>query len=309
MVTGELNWQALARLDAQALLLSFGLLGLNYLLGGGRLYWLAKLADAPLTLAKGVRAYLLGLVAAAVTPGGSGNTPAVGVSLQKSGLAAVEAWSVTLYIAVLDLFFIAWSVPLSLALLGVKTQLLEPRSATVLAVAVFIVGLGLWFVLSYRLAWLEFLTRWLFGLKWLKRWQERALDFHGELERATTLMARRPLWLHVSLAVMTALQHTTNYLIFYVIAAALGDIAFWSSLAAVHASTLASYIVPVPGGSGFLEVAVTTLVGSNIAVPAVVAWRLITFYTRFLIAPFVGGSLALSELSSGEKETEREGYS
>ena len=301
MFTGDLNWQALTRLNARALLLSFSLLGLNYLLGGGRLYWLARLADASITFARCVRAYLLGLVAAAVTPGGSGNAPAVGVSLQKSGLPAVQAWSVTLYIALLDLFFVAWSVPVSLAVLGVRTQLLEPRSATLLASAVFLVGLGLWFLLSYRLAWLEFLTRWLFNLKWLKRWQERALTFHGELETATTLMARRPLWLHVALAVLTALQHTTNYLIFYVVAATLGDVALWSSLAAVHASTLASYLMPVPGGSGFLEVAVTTLVGSSIAVPAVVAWRLITFYTRFLIAPFVGGSLVLSELGTGER--------
>ena len=197
-------------------------------------------------------------------------------------------------------------MPLSLGILGVRTRLLERgRSATLLAGAVFLVGLGLWYLLSYRLGWLETLTRWLFKLRWLRRWQERALTFHGELERATTLMARRPLWLHAVLATLTAVQHTTNYLIFYVIAAALGAVPLWSSLAAVHASTLASYIVPVPGGSGFLEVAVTTLVGGSIAVPAVVAWRLVTFYTRFLIAPFVGGSLALSALTGEREKGER----
>ena len=97
------------------------------------------------------------------------------------------------------------------------------------------------------------------------------------------------------------LQHLSNYLIFYTVAAALGRANLLPTLAVVHLSTFASYIVPTPGGSGFLEVAMTSLLGSRSA-PAVVAWRLISFYTRFLIAPFVGGALVAKLAAKGREE-------
>ena len=93
----------MATLDAPVLLLGFGLLGLNYLLGGLRLCWLTSLVGEKVSFWANLRAYLLGLVSAAVTPGGSGNVPAVALGLQQAGVVATKAWSVTLYTSTLDL--------------------------------------------------------------------------------------------------------------------------------------------------------------------------------------------------------------
>lgn len=300
LALGDLNWRALAQLEPFTLLLAFTLLGLNYLIGGLRLTALSGLVHPRISLWRGVSAYIMGLISAAVTPGGSGNTPAVALSLQQGGVPTPEAWSLALYLAVLDLFFMAWSLPLSLGILAQTTQLLSARAAAGLSVAAAFSCLGLWFVLSYRLDLLEQLIRRLFALRFLERWQSRALAFHAELGRTTALMARRPLWVQLPLAALTTLQHSTNYLIFFVIASALGEVPLWSTLAAVHSSTFASYAAPVPGGSGFLEVAVTYLLRGNraVAVPALVAWRLICFYSRFLLAPFVGGALLASYRTS-----------
>jgi len=263
---------------------------------------LSALVRPRISLWRGINAYILGLISAAVTPGGSGNTPAVALSLRQGGVATPEAWSLALYLAILDLFFMAWSLPLSLGVLALNTQLLSKSTAAGLGVTSAFICLGLWFVLSYRLRWLEGLIRRLFALKFLERWQARALTFHAGLSRATALMARRPLWVHLPLAVLTTLQHSSNYLIFFVIASALGEVPLWPTLAAVHSSTFASYAVPLPGGSGFLEVAVTYLLRGNraVAVPALVAWRLVSFYSRFLVAPFVGGALLASYRASKE---------
>ena len=291
-IGGDLDWHALAALDAKTLFISFGLLLANYLLGGLRLRWLSSLAGGKIRFYQGVRAYLLGLIGAAITPGGSGNAPAVGLSLRKTSLSSAQAWSVTLYTSILDLFFFAWSVPLSLVILGSRTRFLS-GGAVGMALAVSLVFLGLWYVFAYRLVWLRRTVGWLFRQRFFRRWQDRAEGFFESLTEGTALITRQPLWVQVPLAGLTAAQHISNYLIFFVITSALRTTPLWSSLAVVHLSTILTYVTPTPGGSGFLEVAVTSLLGSRVA-PAVITWRLISFYSRFLLAPFIGGALIAS---------------
>ena len=102
----------LTRVPPWALLTGFGLLLLNYLCGGLRIVLLTRVLKHPIDPWRSTRAYMLGLFSSAITPGGSGQAPATVLALIRDGLSPVESMSVTVYVWVLDIFFLAWSVPL-----------------------------------------------------------------------------------------------------------------------------------------------------------------------------------------------------
>ena len=87
---------------------------------------LARILKRPLGMWPSTRAYILGLFSSAVTPGGSGQAPAVVLALIRDGLSPAHSMSITVYVWVLDLFYLAWSVPAGLLILSRTTNLFEP---------------------------------------------------------------------------------------------------------------------------------------------------------------------------------------
>src|SRR5690606_31010812 len=103
------NLASVTRLPLWALGLGAVLVGVNYLAGAVRLHLLTAMVDHPITLVGAVRAYALGLFSAALTPGNAGQAPAVVLSFTGDGMPASRAWSVNLYVWVLDLVLLTYS--------------------------------------------------------------------------------------------------------------------------------------------------------------------------------------------------------
>ena len=280
-----------------ALTLSTALVLVNFLCGAVRLCVLARVSGAPLSLWQGLRAYLLGRFSDLVTPGGSGQMPVMGLALIRGGVEASKAWAATLYTAILDLLFFGGTVPLALLLLSTSVGL--PVDSLLLpALALSVAFLGVWYLLAYRLEWLEPALGQLFSLSLLARWREDALTSFGKLGEATALVSRRPL-VQLALLALTAPLHLSNYAVFYVVAASLGaELEPLLTLATVLVASVTSFVVPTPGGSGYTEFATLSLFelqtdAAQVA-PALVVWRVFNYYVFFLIGPALGGTLLRS---------------
>ena len=283
---------------AWALAAGAALTASNYLFGALRLTLLTRLTGDPVGFGRSLRAYALGLLSAAITPGGSGQAPAVVLSLVHDGVPAARAWSVNVYVWILDLFFLTWSVPIGLVVMGQSTDLLGSASPVLLAVVLSAVFLSLNVVLSYRLHWIKAIVAPVMRLPWLRRWRVPALDFFDRVATATGELSRRGLGFQGVLHMLTAGLYIATYLAFYAEALGLGgNPPLLPTIAAVQLPMVVSFLFPTPGGAGLLEIAAASLFtaeGSSGQVgAAILAWRLLTYYSRYAIGPALGGSVLL----------------
>lgn len=270
----------------------------NYLAGATRLSLLTRLTGQPVGFGRALRAYALGLLSAAITPGGSGQAPAVVLSLVRDGMPAARAWSVNVYVWVVDLFFLSWSIPIGLVALGHSTDLLRGASPVVLAVILSAAMLSLNYLLAFRLHWVKAIVGPVMRLTWLRRWREPALDFLDRVAGATGQLSRRGIGLQIVLHILTASLYIATYLAFYVIAVGLGgQPPILPTIAAVQLPMVLAVIFPTPGGAGLTEIAAASLFtaeGSRGSIgAAILAWRLLTYYSRYAIGPALGGSVLL----------------
>ena len=266
----------------------------NYLCGSLRLVMLTRIVGKPVGLWRAARAYLFGLFSKAVTPSGSGNLPAVVLSLVRDGLPAATAWSVTLYTSILDLFFFALSVPFALALVSADAATGHSPLWAALPIGGFFLAFA--YVLAYHITAFTRGVAVLFSIKPLKRWQRPAIRSTRKLTATTGTVTRAPLLERIALFILTALLHTAMYLILYIFLKGLGaSLPLLPTLAVIQLATVVSFVVPTPGGSGFIEVAVSYGLSresqSSVITPAVVAWRAFGYYSIFLIGPALGGTL------------------
>jgi uncharacterized protein (TIRG00374 family) len=289
---------SVAQVPVWAWLAGAGLTALNYLLGALRLTLLTRLTGQPVGFARSLRAYALGLLSAAITPGGSGQAPAVVLSLVRDGLPAARAWSVNVYVWVVDLFFLTWSVPIGLVVLGHSTDLLGRTSPVLLAVVLGLTFLTLNYLLAYRLLWVKAIVGPVMRIAWLRRWRAGTLDFLDRVAAATGRLSRRGVGLQAVLHLLTAGLYLATFLAFYVMVAGLGgNPPLLPTLAAVQLPMVVSFLFPTPGGAGLLEIAAASLFaaeGSTGQVgAAILAWRLLTYYSRYAIGPALGGTVLL----------------
>jgi len=295
---------SVAAVPAWALLVGAALTAVNYLFGALRLTLLTRLTGQPVGFARSLRAYALGLLSAAVTPGGSGQAPAVVLSLVRDGLPAARAWSVNVYVWVLDLFFLTWSVPIGLVVLGHSTDLLKRTSPVLLALVLGAAFLSLNYLLAFRLHWVKAIVGPVMRIAWLRRWRAGALDFLDRVAHATGQLSRRGLGLQALLHLLTAGLYLATFVAFYVIVAGLGgNPPLLPTLAAVQLPMVISFLFPTPGGAGLLEIAAASLFaaeGSTGQVGAAIfAWRLLTYYSRYAIGPALGGTVLLRSRKRG----------
>ncbi len=295
----------LFRLKNWAIFTSLGLLLLSYLAGASRLVVLARLMGKRINFLRAVRAYILGLFSAAVTPSGSGNAIAIAFSLQRDGLKPPTAWSITIYTSVLDLLFFAWSAPLALLILGLTQKNSYSQLLLWVALPTGLLLLGLWYLLAFRLSWLNNFVATVFSLQFIKRWQRPALRFVKQLTVATATMTSGSLSSHLLLQLATMLLHLSGYAILFVFAVSLGaKLTLWSTLAIVLLVSILSYMIPTPGGSGYLEFAVSFMFvqqsSASIITPAVLAWRGFSYYLNLILGPLLGGPILAKSLSGSQ---------
>lgn len=285
---------SLARIPASATAIGIGLLLLNYLAAALRLKILVRMAKHDLSLAACLRAYALGLFTSAITPGSAGQAPAVVLSLARDGMPAARAWSVNVYVWVLDLVLLAYSVPISLLLVGRSLPLVRIDRPEIFAVLIAAATAALIWVLLFRLHWLSALLKALFRLRWLRRWRLSVADFTQRLEAASSELRGGGTATRFTLHLLTAVIYFSTLLTFWVMVRAFNPGAqLLSTMATAQIPTVLAAFFPTPGGAGILEIFTASLMRAGSArdvAAAILGWRLITFYSRLIIGPALGAA-------------------
>lgn len=291
---GELS-PAYLLLAALALLASF-------VLSATRLQFISRALGFKVKLPHAVRAHVLGMFSAAVTPGGSGSMPGLALTLGLQGMGHAKAWAAAIATLAADTTFHAWAMPLSLiTLYGMGAYPRTPLWAT-LGVVTIVLTLALAYVLLFRVAWLRpILSGVMRGP--LLRFRRKALRFADGFIASSQTLATAPLWQHAVIQLLTALAWTAYFMVLYFLLAGLGvRIDVWLALTGQTVVTVMSTFVPTPGASGFLEIVLSWFLvgrGSGEAGPvAVFVWRLLTFYSLFVLGPLLGGYLIVRQAAA-----------
>src|SRR5690606_10693417 len=199
---------------------------------------------------------------------------------------------------------------------GRSTRLLSFASPWLLAgIAVTVALLMLW-LLIYRLSWLVRLAKGLFRVRWLRRWRASVSEFLSRFEAATGDLLKGSIAQRFTLHLLTALVYFSTLFTFYVLVAAMQpEVPLVLALAVAQVPTVLSTFFPTPGGAGLLEIFTASLMlagtgHADAANPsqvlsepanvdretrgtiaaAILAWRLLTYYSRFLVAPALGAA-------------------
>lgn len=241
-----------------------GLAAVGYAAGALRLVILARRAGENLGFIPALRAYAVGLLMAALTPGSAGQAPAVALSLVRGGMSAATAWTINVRVWILDLVFLAWSLPLSILVLGRATRLLSGAKPELIAGAVFL-GAGLMVaLLLFRLRWLISAAAWLTKLPGIRRWRARLQGFLERLNVTSANLMPAPWYHHVLLHLTSFTVYFTTYFTFFVVVVAMRPATTpLVAMASAQVPTVASSLFPTPGGTGLLEVGTASLMRLN----------------------------------------------
>ena len=284
----------LGRVSLATLAAGIAWTSLNYLAGAVRLWLLTRRTAARIGIWRCARAHALGLFSAAVTPSGSGQAPAIVLALVGDGVPHPNAWAIVVRIWSLDLTFLAWAVPGAAIVLGsaglpfdVSPWLAGAAGLALLTVAI---------LLRTNLGALRRVALLVTAARPMRRFRRRSVRFLARLERANRMASGNTLPMRVGLHASTIAVYAGTYVTFDVIAGGLGsEASFAVTIAAVLLPTIASFVIPTPGGSGFIEVAAATVAREQLSggavATAVLVWRLLTHYSRFVVGAALGGPM------------------
>jgi uncharacterized protein (TIRG00374 family) len=244
-----------------------------------------------------LRAHLLGLFGSTVTPGGSGGAPAIAITLNAQGVERPHAWAAALATVSADVVFHAWATPVALAVLYLAG--LYPRTPlwTVLGVGTTALTAVLAYLLLFQVERLNPLLRALLRGPFL-RFRRVGLRFVRRFLEANRLVLASPMRQRILLQVLTGLGWFSMFAVLLFIVRGLGvSIGPVVALAGQTVLMVMASVFPTPGGSGFLELALSWFLvrqgSGEVVTAAVFVWRLLTFYSIFLIGPLLGGYLIL----------------
>lgn len=286
----------LGRLSLGTLALALGLLALHLTFGGLRLHRLVRLTGERATFLGCLRAFTVGLFAAALTPSGGGNTVGIALTFQRAGLSPTGSWSAAFYTSVLDLFFIGYSVPIAAYVLWRAGRV--PTSMMVLGVVVCVVAIVLWYGITFHVTRLEGLMYRIFSIRFLRRWRGAVVGFVREIARSMLAMASGNVFHHLQAHGLSVLMHGSLYTILYVFLVGLGGTPdFWMVIAIITLVTALSHFIATPGGSGYMEATLAYSFAQHLpgglVTAAVVAYRAVSYYAAILLGTILGGSLLL----------------
>jgi uncharacterized protein (TIRG00374 family) len=311
-VGGVQSFLRIRALDGWHLALALAALYASFAVAATRLQLICRLLGHKLRHRHALRAHLLGLFASAVTPGGSGGVPAVALTLDVQGVERARAWAAGLAVISADVVFHAWATPLALAVLYGAG--LYPRTPlwTALAIGATVVTAVMAYLLLFRIQLLAPLLRSLLRGP-LLRFRRHGLRFMDRFLEANRLLTGASLASRFLIQALTAIAWATLFAILPLIVRGLdAQVGPLIALAGQAVLIVIASVFPTPGGSGFLELGLSWFLvrqgSGEVATAAVFAWRLLTFYSIFLIGPFVGGYLVV-RLASAEASQEGESLS
>ena len=274
--------KALLRLGGLApshLVLAVSALLASFVLAALRLMFVCRALGDSVGLWHALRAHVLGMFSAAVTPGGSGSIAGLALTLDLQGVERARSWAAAL-----------------------ATMAAYPRTPlwAALGVAVIVLTCLLAYVLLFKVAWLRPLLGALLRGP-LLRFRRRGMRFVDDFIANSKVFASAPLWKHLAIQLFTAGAWGAFFLVLYFLLLGLGvRIGVPLALAGQTVVAVMSTFVPTPGGSGFFEVVLSWFLvgrgGGEAGPAAVFAWRLITFYSLFVLGPLLGGYLVVKQV-------------
>lgn len=268
---------------------------LNYLAGAWRLMLLSRMDGERLPFWKAMRGYALGLFSAAITPGSAGQAPAQVVSLVADGVSAKRSWSMAVRVWIVDLIFVALTVPISLMLLARSVRLFRGFYPGVIAALVFLASLAVVWILIFRMRWIAATVNQIMKLPFARRWRESSVRFIGRIEQAGKLLWTAPLGSQLLVHLCTVVIYAGTFLTFYVVVASLRpNVPLFTTMAAAQVPMVASSFFPTPGGAGLLELVAASLIRGEHTAAAILAWRLLTYYLRIVVGPIIGAPVLAS---------------
>lgn len=270
-------------------------LGGAFLCAAVRLQVMSRRLGYRLRLRHALRAHILGMFSATVTPGGSGNTPAIALTLQSQGQPSGVAWAIGVAVFGADALFHTWGLPIALSVLYALGLYPGTPLLLTLAIVALVVAALVAYVVQFRMIWLEPVARFLLRGP-LIRWRRRGLRFIETMLASNQLFKTAPVAFHLALQGLTAMSWISFFAILFFLARGLGiDVSLPAIEAAQMVVTVMSTFVPTPGGSGFFELGISYVLisrgGGSIVPGVVLLWRLVTFYSIFLLGPLLGGYL------------------
>lgn len=304
--------EALQRVNPMLLALALGLVFVDWLGGGYRLYIFTRVLSRKVGFRTCVRANLGNIFMAAVTPAQTGGGPAQIYILYSAGMPAVEATSASLMTFLSTVFFLIIAAAVTFVFQGrapLPGRLLSHLFNSGILIFLFIgllVVLALVFPGFYREAASIFFR----ALSRIRRknyfaagnWANRMIDAVDRCHKYLVHFLKRE-WPTFLLAILVSgVLFFMKFLIAYFLVVGLGIQASLVDVILLQVViVLINYFFPSPGGSGAAEFSsaalMAAIVSKGILVFYVILWRLLTMY----ISVAVGGVVMLHELGKKEK--------
>lgn len=251
-----------------------------------------------LTLYQSLLVHVASVFGVAMTPSGSGGGPALMVALGRFGVPTGVGLGIAMQVAVLDLIAFAILIPVgSVYLLMSGAIALSPAFRALAVAGATVAAIGAVALSRYPRPVVRLLL-WLSRLRKLRRFADRIQGAAREYYRSAKAFQAMPLWRWGELVLITVLSWLANFLLFWVALRMYGIPAGAMEIVSVlSVLTLASFVIPTPGGSGFMEFVVGLAVSGRVTAaevaPPILVWRLLTFYLIFLIGPVAGWLILL----------------
>lgn len=305
------------RFAAPALLLAaLATVGTRVLFGGWRL---SHVSSGRLSFMDGVRALLAWEFFSNVTPSTIGGGPMAAVYItQDRDMSFGDAYGLVIFTTLLDQLWFILTVPLILA--ATLYWAVIPEAAGSIGFWTFVAyffGLLSWSLLFgyltlVRPVLLERLSRKLFSISFLQRWQKRALAEVRQLRRRAQILRAQPVGFYVKGFLLTAGSWMSRYLLVVFI--------IWSMYAELDtvltflrsvALMFASLVLPTPGGAGGLEGFYALffgppLVPETLMAPTLLLWRLLGYYIFIILGVLLSMHHVQKTLRRHEDRTDSE---
>ena len=278
----------------------------SYFSGSHRLKMFATRLGHPIDTWQALKTHLLGMFSAAITPSGSGNAPLIAYQLEHYGLDRHSAWSAAISTFAHDTLYFSWSMPIALIILHFS-KIYQPGLA-VNALAVFAIAVTslATYIFSFRLKLLILIVNFFFRGP-LERFKEKGLEFTNRLISAHEVFSSVKASWYLLVQLFSALAWWSFFATIFFITKGFGlNLSIFATEAYQSFITALSFAIPTPGGSGFFELGISPMLSSanpdNLKyIPAVILlWRLITYYSTFIIGPVLGGNLVLQKMIAAQ---------
>ncbi len=282
----------------------------EWLMPAVRLQLLGRNQGVSISYPSALLVHLASVFGALITPGNAGGGPTAAVALNRIGLPFGRSVGIVLQVFILDLFFFAWVVPLSLVYLLISDTVELPN--TIEAVGLGMAALALAGAVALGryprpvVAFLLAVSKW----RAVHRFETRIRGVARDYYRSSRSYGRTPASLRVVLNTVTAVHWLAAFVLLWGFLELYGvDLSLAVTLALLNILTLVSQFVPTPGGAGFVEAAVGLSVGSyavnGSVAGALLLWRVLAFNIIFLIGPFAGWLLYLRVGGEARKPGQR----